>query len=156
MLVDTATFLPCSPQQAIERVKSPDLLCYVAAPLVTFTPVAPPEFPSTWEEGTYWVSLKLFGVLPLGRQAVVVSYPETSDGFSMRDNGYSAMIKRWEHSITIKASGDGTLYRDRIRVEAGVLTAVVWVFVHIFFAHRQRRWRRLVARGFDQGTVSSR
>ncbi|MBN8607821.1 MAG: hypothetical protein J0L81_12970 [Caulobacterales bacterium] len=44
--------------------------------------------------------------------------------------------------------GDGALYRDRVRVEAGLLTPGVWMFAALFFRWRQMRWRALVKRGF--------
>jgi hypothetical protein len=58
----------------------------------------------------------------------------------LRDNGHSALIKTWDHRITI-ASDDqgGTLYRDEVEVRAGLLTPFIWVFAQIFYRHRQRR-----------------
>ena len=32
---------------------------------------------------------------------------------------------------------------------AGVLTPFIWLFAQLFYRHRQSRWRRLVANGFD-------
>ena len=68
------------------EVRSTRLLEYVAYPIITFQPIEPPSFPQEWAEGTYWVNLKLFGGLPLGRQAIVISYPATeSNAYVVRD-----------------------------------------------------------------------
>ena len=147
MQVDISTQLPCNPRDAIEQVKSSRLLLHVAKPLVTFVPIEPSQLPHTWADGTYWVSLRLFGIIPCGKQAVVISYPSSAP-FTLRNNGHSALIQKWDHVITIVPSGDGTLYRDRVAIDAGVLTPFMWLFAQVFYRHRQRRWRQLVKHGF--------
>ncbi|RYE54763.1 MAG: hypothetical protein EOP18_06960, partial [Rhizobiaceae bacterium] len=121
MLLLISTTLPCSVEEAVKQVKTPRLLRFVAHPLVQFTPVDPPVFPATWSAGTYWVQLRLFGLLPFGRQAVVISFPKVKHGFALRDDGHSALIARWDHLITIKPSAHGTYYEDRVNISAGVL-----------------------------------
>lgn len=149
MRVDSTTYLEAPPARVEAHLRSTRLLLYVAAPLVKFTACTPPELPENWEEGIYRVSLRLFGVIPFGKQAVVISFPENAQGFSLRDNGHSRLIRKWDHLITMAPSGRGTLYRDQVVVEAGLLTPVVWLFAQAFFRHRQGRWRKLVASGFD-------
>lgn len=149
MIVDVSTFLSADPGGVESHLKTSRLLMYVAAPLIRFTPGVDHPLPETWEEGTYWVSMHLLGFIPLGKQAVVISYPAIKTGFSIRDNGYSKLIRKWDHRITIESSGSGTLYRDHVIVDAGVLTVFVWAFAQLFYRHRQRRWRRLVANGFS-------
>jgi hypothetical protein len=78
--------------------------------------------------------------------------PEQPAGrYAVRDNGYGPLIKRWDHWIEINAEGTGTRYVDRVHIDAGVLTPLICGFARLFYAHRQRRWRRLVARNFDYG-----
>ena len=49
----------------------------------------------------------------------------------------------------MQALPDGrTRYTDSVEVRAGLLTPLVWAFATAFYRHRQRRWRRLVRRGF--------
>jgi hypothetical protein len=148
MLIDIATCLPCSASAAIEQVNSPALLLYIAKPLVTFTAIEPTQLPHKWTDGKYWVSMRLFGVIPLGRQAVVISHPKANT-FMLRDNGYSALIERWDHTITIAPAVGGALYRDQVIIQAGVLTLFVWLFAQLFYRHRQRRWRQLARTGFN-------
>ena len=150
MLINISTYLPCMPSVAIEHANSPQLLLHIAKPLVTFTAIEPPQFPVTWVDGTYWVSMRLFGSISLGRQAIVISHPP-ADVFTLRDNGHSALIQTWDHIITIAPAGSGTLYRDRVIIEARWLTPLVWFFALLFYLHRQRRWRQLASAGFDYG-----
>ena len=153
MIVDVSTFLPSPPKQIEKHLRTPRLLIYVASPIVKFIPCGTTQLPERWETGTYWFALRLFGFIPLGKQAVVISYPDNSEGFSIRDNGHSMLIKRWDHRITLEPLGMGTLYRDHVIIEAGVLTVFVWAFAQLFYRHRQRRWRKLVANRFRYGAT---
>ena len=149
MFVDVSTYLPCKPEQAISHVGTSRLLQYVAEPLVKILPRQPSQLPETWSQGTYWVSMYLLGFIPFGKQAVVISFPECEEAFCVRDNGYGSLVRKWDHVITIEQAGDGTLYRDRVTIEAGILTPLVWGFAQILYRHRQRRWRKLVADSFN-------
>ncbi len=126
------------------------LLQHVARPVLHFRPIEPDTFPEEWTEGRYKASLWLLGVLPVGWQAIKIEpQPMRGDVWSIRDNGHGAMIRTWDHMIEIKPEGDGTRYADRVTIDAGVLTFFVVVFARFFYAHRQRRWRRLIGNGFD-------
>jgi hypothetical protein len=149
MKINLATYLPCSYEQAVQQVKTPGLLQHVAAPLVAFTPVDPKRFPCDWAQGTYKVKLRLFRFIPFGEQSIVISYPKTDCGFSLRDNGHSALIPTWDHTITILQTPHGVLYRDNVTIDAGIFTPIIWLFACIFYGHRQRRWHRLACSGFD-------
>jgi hypothetical protein len=124
----------------------------VAHPLVTFEPIEPASLPKVWVDGTYWVNLLLFGFLPLGRQAIVISQPAAGDTFMLRDDGYSALVKTWDHRITLEKIGSAVLYRDELRISAGILTPIVWLFALVFFGYRQRRLTGLANRGFNYRT----
>ena len=149
MLVNVSTYLPCEPEQAIRNLKTTRLHQYVAAPLLGMFPIQPPRLPEVWPEGTSWFSMRLFGFIPFGKQAIVISFPEHKGGFCVRDNGYGSLTRKWDHVVTVEASGNGTLYRDRVTVEAGILTPLVWGFALVFYRHRQGRWRKLVDRSFE-------
>lgn len=148
------TKLDVPAETAAALVGMPALLEHVAAPLLRFTPVDPPSFPSVWEERRYRVRVLLAGVLPLGRQWIDISREAApEDSYQMRDNGSGDLARRWDHRITIVADGENACtYVDDVAVEAGLLTPFVWSFGRVFYAHRQRRWRRLTA---DNGVAAS-
>lgn len=148
--VELTTHLDCTPDEAWERVQTSALLDHIAAPMIRFVP-RDGSFPQTWRPGEYRAWMFLFGFIPLGWQAIAISVPEPSGTTRyVRDNGYSPLIKRWDHWIEIApdGSGCGTRYTDRVEIEAGLLTPLIAAFARVFYAHRQRRWRALAANGF--------
>lgn len=127
------------------------LLEHVAAPLIRFKPKGGAQLPAIWREGEYRAGMWLFGVIPIGWQAVVISHPEPEGAVRfVRDNGYGPLIKRWDHWISIAPapSGPGTAYTDTVTIEAGLLTPLIAAFARVFYAHRQRRWRALARSEF--------
>jgi len=136
-------------EQAAAEVMTTRLLLYVARPMVFFSPVDAAGFPASWAPGTHWVKLTLFGFVPFGRQAIVISLPAVDRGFAVRDAGYSRLIRVWDHLITMEPDSRGVRYRDQVDIHAGLLTPLIWVFARFFYQHRQRRWLKLVRNGFD-------
>jgi len=128
-------------------------MLHVASPLVEFAPIEPKSLPERWEEKEYLVSVRLLGLLPIGWQRIKISMRDRSNEIGhfymeLRDNGHGALMSKWDHLITIQASGQGCMYTDRVEVKAGVLTPFISLFAWFFYRHRQRRWQRLVANRF--------
>ncbi|MEL7187923.1 MAG: hypothetical protein AAGK17_00105 [Pseudomonadota bacterium] len=149
-IVQLTCTLDCTPDNAWEHVQTSALLHHITQPLIRFRPQGQP-FPAIWEPGEYRAWMFLFGFIPLGWQAIAISKPK-SDGKArfVRDNGYSPLIKTWDHWIMIEPSADGekTRYTDKVTIDAGVLTPVVALFARIFYGHRQKRWRSLARSRF--------
>lgn len=148
MQVDVSTELDCPTSVAIAQAKTTRLLKFIAYPLVQFTPIEPRTWPDTWSPGTHWFGVRILGFVPFGKQAIVISYPESTAGFVLRDNGHSTLVKVWDHTISISTVHGRTRYRDTVTIDAGVLTWPIWLFAQVFYRHRQRRWRQLAAHGF--------
>lgn len=150
MKLTITTELSCTAERAWEEVQQSRLLIHVAAPIISFRAIQSEGFPTIWQEGRYAAQMKLFGIIPLGKQDVVIEYPITNDGsFQVRDNGQGTIAKRWDHRIIIQSLPAGNAqYTDSIEVEAGVLTPFVAAFAWIFYRHRQKRWRELARNGF--------
>ncbi|WP_147107639.1 hypothetical protein [Tateyamaria sp. syn59] len=150
--IELSTFLDAPPDQVWGALRTARLLHFVAHPILRFDPVDPPQLPERWAEGDYTVKMTWHGIIPLGRQVIRISHPEAADGVrQIRDNGSSALIRRWDHLVTVVPEGAGTLYTDKVAIEAGALTWFVAQFARSFYAHRQKRWQHLVANGFDYG-----
>jgi hypothetical protein len=150
MRITQTTLLAISAEEAFRHVRTSALLEYVAAPVMRFTLLEPAALPTEWEEARYKVGLRLFGFLPIGHQWIVTSAPNgEKPPLILRDNGHSPMIRKWDHWIFIEPlSASSCRYIDRVNVEAGILTPGVWLFAKLFYAHRQRRWQKLVALNF--------
>lgn len=148
--VELRCTLDCTAEAAWERVTTSALLDHITAPLIRFAPRGGP-FPAQWQEGEYRAWMWLFGVVPIGWQTIVISFPPT-DGATrfVRDNGYGPLIQRWDHWIEITPAQDAskTHYTDRVTVEAGFLTPLISAFAKVFYAHRQKRWRQLARTHF--------
>ncbi len=153
MYLELDSRLPCSFERAVAEVKQPRLLIHIARPMVHFTPCDGTVIPEQWRERTYWFQLKLLGVLPFGKQAVRISFEEQPGRFMVRDNGFSALIRKWDHRITITDSDGAVIYRDQLELDAGILTPLVWLFARVFYGHRQSRWRKLAEAQFDYDNV---
>ena len=112
-VIELTTQLDCTPEEAQHWVQKPALLHHIASPLIRFVPSKSTPFPANWEEGNYRAWMWLFGVIPIGWQAICISLSD-ADGahLEVRDNGYSPLIKTWDHRIAIAPSGIGhTLHR---------------------------------------------
>ena len=153
MKVTLTTRLAASPEKVWDEVQTSRLLEHVAAPLVRFRAVQPAHLPTTWADGAYEVQMLLFGWLPAGRQVIRISRSISDTTRVLRDDGSGQLATVWDHTIRVEpSSAGGTEYTDVFEVRAGFLTPLVWAFAQIFYRHRQRRWRALVARGFDYGS----
>jgi hypothetical protein len=156
MKIKISTQFNCSSEKVLQKIQKPKLLIFVMKPWLVVAPFEPKVFPDIWEEKKYVCSIKLFGYLPLVRQAVVITKEEVNqkDGiYKFKDNGYSIkpnFIKKWEHIIYIKRINDKlSQYTDEIDIKAGILTPLVWFFSILIYLHRQRNWKKLIKNNFD-------
>ncbi len=94
--------------------------------------------------------MRLFGILPIGWQAIMIELPEAEGKTrTLFDKGYSPLLPKWRHQISVRPDNGGTLYTDSVSFDAGALTALASPLIRFFFRHRQRRLRALAASGFD-------
>ena len=146
---ELSSYLPNTSEEVWAAVERPALFLHVAAPLVKFSPMGSDAFPELWEEGEYRGAMKLFGLVPIGWQAIVISFPsEGAETRTLKDSGHSPLLTQWTHTIEVAREGDGTRYTDRVSYDAGWLSLFAFPFIRLFFAHRQRRLRRLAKAGF--------
>ena len=147
MKVELSTPIDLPAEAVWAEVQTVPLLMHIAWPLVRFVPVGKEPLDAFKTGGRYLMKLRLFGFLPFGTQWIVTSLHEPENGTwprRLRDDGHSAMIRKWDHWITVAPNPDGgTDYRDEVEISAGMLTPFVWIFAQLFYRHRQRRWRRL-------------
>ena len=148
--VEISTHLDAPVEKVWDEVNRPQLLMFVAHPILHFEPIEPAHLPDQWADGDYLFQLRWRKMVPLGKQVVSISRP-VMDGTSrrLRDNGHSALAKRWDHLISVEPDGNGTRYTDRIEIDAGIATPVVAAFARRFYSHRQRRWHKLVESDFQ-------
>ncbi|WP_129677073.1 hypothetical protein [Candidatus Chloroploca sp. Khr17] len=145
MLARISTTFDATVDQLWQAISRPDSLRFVSAPLLHFEPLVPGELDDEWVVGkTYALRLFLFGVLPAGEHRItLVTIDREANLIESKESGTLAPV--WNHTIRFHAVGDGRLqYTDAIEIQAGLRTGIIWAFAHLFYRHRQRRWKRLL------------
>lgn len=145
MIARISTFFDCTADELWARIIEPASLQFVASPILGFSPVVKGGLEGQWTVGkTYDLKISLFHVLPLGRHQIkLVMVNRAANTIVSNESGKLAPV--WNHTIRFYPVGPGQLsYTDEIEIRAGVLTLPVWMFAHLFYRHRQRRWRILL------------
>ena len=138
----------CDSEELFMEIKRTKSLIYITKPLVKFVQLPEHPLPELWEEGKYLVKMYILRFIPFGKQWIVISIDNNK--LHIRDNGYSKLIKKWDHNIYLKDIGNNkTLYADTIDINAGVLTIFVVLFASIFYRCRQKRWNKLIKNKFN-------
>jgi hypothetical protein len=123
-------------------VKKADTLRYITRGVLGFRPLAP--VPETLGAGdVVRIRLLFFHLLPAWKHEIrIVEVDEDARQITTAEHG--GAIKTWNHVIKVEPGVDSRArYTDRIEIEAGPLTALVWAYAQLFYRYRQRRWRRL-------------
>ncbi len=120
-------------------------LMYVAAPVLIFKPRDGESLPEKWIAGRrYALRIYGLGIIPLGKHDIVVQKID-SVRKEMVTNESGLLAKTWNHLLRVDKADDHTVkYTDEIEIRAGILTAGIWLFAHIFYRHRQRKWKILL------------
>lgn len=145
MLARISTTFDCTAEQLWAEISRPASLRFVAAPLLHFEPLAAGDLDGEWVVGkTYPLRLSLFGFLPVGAHRItLINIDRAANLIESRESG--ALSPIWNHTIRFHPLGNGKLhYSDEIEIQAGLLTGVIWIFAHLFYRHRQQRWKQLV------------
>ena len=141
MIVRKTSVFPASRETVFEKLQKLETLQTIAKPYATFEPMG--ENMGTWSVGsTSSYRFRLFGVIPFGIHTIhIVRFDP--DGISSREgNGH---VPVWNHDISLIPLDDShTGYTDRVEIRAGWKTFFVWLWANAFYAHRQRKWLRLL------------
>lgn len=145
--------LDCEPEAAWDRLHDPVTFAAVMKPLMSVKSLEPAGFPERWDLTPHRISLRLFGLIPLGTQSVRLSEREgAATGIKiLRDTGVAesgalALLNNWDHRMAISSTDDGrALYRDQLRVSAGALTPLAWPGLWLFWQWRGAKLKRLSA-----------
>lgn len=151
MIVRVSTRLACTEGDLWRNLLEPASLRFVAAPILRFAPVREGDLDGAWKvDVPYDMNLSLLSVVPLGRHTIrLVRIDEAANTIVSRESG--ALAQTWNHAISFHEVTPGAVcYTDEIEIRAGWLTPAVWLFAHLFYRHRQRRWKILL-RGAGKG-----
>jgi ligand-binding SRPBCC domain-containing protein len=142
LILRVSTELAAPPERVWEALKELDTLRYITRGLLAFRPLGP--IPDGLAAGdVVRVRLLFFHVIPAWVHEIrIVTVDEQARRIETNEHGGG--VKTWNHRLTVEAEDGGrTLYTDRIEIEAGPMTRLVWAYAHLFYRYRQWRWRRL-------------
>ena len=144
MIVQKTSVFPAGRDAVFQKLHKLETLQYIAWPFATFEPVD--NAVPTWTVGgTFSYRFRLFGVIPFGTHTIhIVRF----DPESIRSREANEHVPVWNHDIIMEpVDANHTEYTDRVEIRAGWKTAFIWVWANAFYAHRQRRWIRLLRDG---------
>ena len=141
MVVQKTSVFPTSRETVFENLRKPETLQYIARPFATFEPEE--DVGSVWAEGeksSY--RFRLFGIIPFGTHTIrIIRF--SPDGISSREGNEHVPV--WNHDITmVRLDDNHTKYTDRVEIRTGWKTVFVWLWANLFYAHRQKKWIRLL------------
>ena len=141
MVVQKTSVFPASREIVFENLRKLETLQYIASPFATFEPVE--DAGSVWAEGeksSY--RFRLFGIIPFGTHTIrIIRF--SPEGISSREGNEHVPV--WNHDITmVRLDDNHTKYTDQVEIRAGWKTVFVWLWANLFYAHRQKKWIRLL------------
>ena len=141
MIVHKTSTFPASRKKVFHYIQKLKTLQYVAWPFATFEPVG--ESNPVWKPGSVSsYRFKLFGLIPFGTHTIRIE-TFTEDLIQSRER--NTLVPTWDHRIDLKVvDGGHTEYTDHIEIKAGWKTVFVWLWAETFYAHRQRKWIRML------------
>jgi hypothetical protein len=152
MKIRLSTVYDCPHLEFVEYLQRTESFRFITWPLLTFKPKKG-VWPQRWLMGRDVFTFRFLGIVPMGKQQINISYPSqgvaAKDRVVLRDDGQGTLMKRWDHWVTVTPRGKSqTLYLDEVEVSARylapILTPLSGLFALVFYAHRQRRWKKFL------------
>lgn len=144
MIVQKTSIFPASRDAVFQKLQRLETLQAIAKPYATFEPLD--NAAAVWTVGSKSsYRLRLFGLIPFGTHAIrIVRFDP--EGISSRENNRHVPV--WNHDILLVPIDENhTEYADRVEIKAGWKTFFIWLWAKVFYAHRQRKWIRLLKEG---------
>lgn len=141
MIVQRTTVFPADRDTVFQKIQHFETLQYIAWPYASFEPID--DEAHIWTAGsTSSYRFRLFGVIPFGTHTINIIRFDP-DVISSREGNEHVPV--WNHDIMMEApDGKHTRYTDRVEIQAGWKTWFIWLWANAFYAHRQRKWVRLL------------
>lgn len=142
MIARIETELPTSAEQAWEALLKRDTFLFITRGVLGFR--GADQWPNAFHEGVEIETRLVFlHLIPAWKHTLrVVKVDEENLELVSHETG--GIVRRWNHRILLESIGEERCrYLDEIDIDAGLPTPLVWVYAHLFYRYRQRRWRRL-------------
>ena len=141
MVVRKSSVFSAPREEVFLRLQRLETLQYIASPYATFTPVENAN-DFSWREGAVSsYHFRLFGLIPFGIHTIRI---ERFDQSGIQSREHNKHVPVWDHLILLEDLGNQTKYTDEVEIHAGWKTVFIWLWAKAFYAHRQRKWIRLL------------
>jgi hypothetical protein len=141
-VVRVSTDLDAPAASVWEATKRSATLVHVTRGMLGFSGAH--RFPEEWREGdVVRTRLLFFNLVPAGvHELRIVRVDERNR--EIYSNERDALVPVWNHRIKVEEiSSSRCRYTDEIEIHAVMLTPLVWLYAHLFYRYRQRRWSGL-------------
>lgn len=141
MIVRKTSVFPAKRKAVFAQLQRLETLQFIAMPYASFTPLEQ-SADFQWRVGNRSsYRFLLFGLIPYGTHTIHI---ERFDEDVVQSRESNEHVPIWNHRITLKDLGTSTEYTDEVEIEAGWKTPFIWLWAKAFYAHRQRKWVKLL------------
>lgn len=142
MTVKRTSVFPAKKSHVFALLQRFDTLAYIARPYAAFKSADGQTAP-VWEAGrSFSFDFKMFGFIALGAHVINVREFNPNNIYTNEGNPFCPV---WNHRIILKETADGkTEYIDEVEIGAGWKTPFVYLWAQAFYAHRQKKWIKLL------------
>lgn len=148
LTVKKSSVFPAAKDEIFRRLQKLKTLQYIAHPYATFKSVDDTEELTWQEDSAFAFHFKLFALIPFGVHTIKVIQFDIEKGIYTQEGNKHVPI--WNHKIILeKINENTTKYTDIVEIQAGWKTLFVYLWANSFYAHRQRKWKRLLKRKIE-------
>lgn len=148
LTVKKSSVFPAAKDEIFRRLQKLKTLQYIAHPYATFKSVDDSEELTWQEDSAFAFHFKLFALIPFGVHTIKVIQFDIEKGIYTQEG--NKHIPVWNHKIILeKINENTTKYTDIVEIQAGWKTLFVYLWANCFYAHRQRKWKRLLKRKIE-------
>lgn len=143
MIATIETTLNCPADTAWDLLKKKNTFLYITRGFLGFSGAK--NWPATFQPGlVIRTRLYFFHFLPGWRHVLrIIRIDDRKQ--ELYSNECGGPVNTWNHLIRIEPDTDGRCrYLDQVEINAGILTAFIWGYAHVFYRYRQFRWKRLI------------
>ena len=148
LTVKKSSVFPAAKDEIFRRLQKLKTLQYIAHPYATFKSVDDTEELTWQEDSAFAFHFKLFALIPFGVHTIKVIQFDIEKGIYTQEGNKHVPV--WNHKIILeKIDENTTKYTDIVEIQAGWKTRFVYLWANCFYAHRQRKWKRLLKRKIE-------
>lgn len=148
LTVKKSSVFPAAKDEIFRRLQKLKTLQYIAHPYATFKSVDDTKELTWQEDSAFAFHFKLFALIPFGVHTIKVIQFDIEKGIYTQEGNKHVPV--WNHKIILeKIDENTTKYTDIVEIQAGWKTLFVYLWANSFYAHRQRKWKRLLKRKIE-------